>query len=364
MSEKTLELNNELHLFNALLEAVNERSAKAYLVGGVVRDLLIHKKLEILDYDFVVTAPAGEIARAVQKKIGGQVREFPDFRTAKIISPELIPGLPAVDFVGARKESYPRPGVLPVTEAGSLSSDLARRDFTLNAMALDLEEVLKLDAGQQPLDQILEHVIDPFNGRQDILDRKIRVLHNQSFIDDPSRILRAVRYRVRFDFTYDAETERLKKQAILSGALSTIQPYRILNEFRRYCFESNFPAIFEELIRFGVLDAIELKVTERVERFAKALENLGMLSFAGGDLIYSTLLSLLFYLSGQAGEQCMKRFNVRGDIKDNVIKNIASLGQVPDRLEAAQLIFNAVLDPRFPDSNYLSQEVRRKIEGR
>ena len=362
MSDKIITLDTELLLFKALLEAVNIRKAKAYLVGGVVRDLIIHRELKILDYDFVLTAPAGEVAREVQKQIGGQIKEFPDFRTAKIIAPEKIPGLTSVDFVGARKETYPKPGALPITEEGSLSCDLARRDFTINAMALDLADALKLDAGECSLEEVLKKVIDPFNGLTDISERKIKVLHAQSFTDDPSRILRAARYRSRFDFTYDAETDRLKKQAIQSGALKTIQPYRIMNEFRRYSAEENFVAIFTELQRYGILEELGFRLNNKAEKFIAALSNLQQLRFAGKEIVYRTLISLVFYFAGVQAASELKAFNVRGDIKDEIIRNIISLGTAPERLETSQLIFNAILDSNFPNTPYLSNEAREQIK--
>ncbi len=168
------------------LAAIRERSAgqPVYLVGGAVRDLLLgHGRVDI---DLVVEGDAAGLAA----RLGADVVEHERFATAKA----RLDGH-EVDIASARNEVYLHPGALPEVEPSSLGDDLARRDFTINAMAIPL--------GREPI------LIDPHGGRDDLAAGLLRVLHPRSFADDPTRALRAARYAARFGFALEAETAEL-----------------------------------------------------------------------------------------------------------------------------------------------------------
>jgi tRNA nucleotidyltransferase (CCA-adding enzyme) len=187
--------------------------AGSHLVGGAVRDLLLGG--EPVDLDVVVEGVAPLAAREAASALGGEVRQHDRFGTATVVAPDVV-----FDVVTARSESYPEPGALPEVRAGTLEEDLARRDFTVNAIAVALHasELGKLDAHPGALD--------------DLDARTLRVMHARSFLDDPTRLLRLVRYAARLDFEPDARTEALARDAVASGAVDTVSGGRLGGELR------------------------------------------------------------------------------------------------------------------------------------
>ncbi len=191
----------------------SELGFKAYLVGGAVRDLLLRK--EVYDVDIVVEGRAIDLARRVAERFGVEVHPFEEFGTAHIKVGDI-----KVEFATARRETYPKPGAYPKVEEASLKEDLIRRDFTVNAMALSINPE---DFGT---------LIDYFGGLRDLKDRIIRILHPVSFIEDPVRILRALRFAGRLDFRLSKSTEKLLRQAVNLGLLEEAPRGRIANEIR------------------------------------------------------------------------------------------------------------------------------------
>ncbi len=141
----------------------------------------------------------------------------------------------SLDLAATRTETYAEPGALPAVRAASLAEDLRRRDFAINAMALGLK-------GDD-----LGHLYDPCGGLGDLDERVVRVLHERSFIDDPTRLLRAVRYETRLGFSMDTDTERLAREAGAAGALATVSGARIRDELMDLLRELEAPAAVERL---------------------------------------------------------------------------------------------------------------------
>jgi tRNA nucleotidyltransferase (CCA-adding enzyme) len=209
-----------------------------YLVGGYVRDLFL--KIPDYDVDISVEGDAVTLASLLASESNLPRETHNEFGTARLdLTPELH-----LDFVTARKESYPTPGALPVVEAGSIQDDLARRDFTVNAMAVGIQP-----EGTGP-------VLDPHGGLEDLRARLIRVLHDKSFRDDPTRIFRAVKLAHRLGFKIEKGTLELILQAVRDGALSTVSIDRITNELLLILEEPNADAMLAELEKLGVLRAI------------------------------------------------------------------------------------------------------------
>jgi tRNA nucleotidyltransferase (CCA-adding enzyme) len=221
------ELAQALREAHPELETVREVSRQpVYLVGGAVRDLLLgHPGADV---DLMVEGDA----RALAAQLGGANSEHERFGTVKVD----VEGH-EIDVVGARTETYPEPGALPVvTPAESIEEDLARRDFTINAMAIPLQGELRL--------------IDPHGGRSDLEQGLLRVLHDRSFIDDPTRAIRAARYASRFGFELEPKTEELLRQA----DLTTVSADRRRAELERLAAEENACDGFELLADWGVID--------------------------------------------------------------------------------------------------------------
>ena len=174
-----------------------------YLVGGAIRDLLLGAELS-RDLDFVVVPDALAFAAEAVKFLGGKLKVFEHFGTASLFLEEGL----RLDFATARREIYAAPAALPqVEETGSLKSDLYRRDFTINTLACSL------------LPQSFGELYDFFEGRQDLRRGMIRTLYQLSFVDDPLRVLRAVRFEQRFGFQIEEGTLELIEKALRSSCL-------------------------------------------------------------------------------------------------------------------------------------------------
>jgi tRNA nucleotidyltransferase (CCA-adding enzyme) len=196
----------------------------AYLVGGAVRDLLLGDRR--VDVDVVVEGDASDVAA----RLGGESIAHERFGTAKVRAGELV-----ADLAAARSESYPHPGALPEVRPATLADDLARRDFTINAMAIPIQGEPRL--------------IDPHGGREDLERGLLRVLHERSFVDDPTRALRAARYAARLAFDPEAETERLIRET----DLGTVSEDRREAELYKLASEPRARRGFELLDEWGLV---------------------------------------------------------------------------------------------------------------
>ena len=216
-------------------EVAAEKKLRPYLVGGPVRDLLLGRS--VIDLDFTLEEGSSTLARGIAKRINGRVRSYPQFMTYKVTADEF----PEIDVASARSEKYRQPGALPSVSPGTLSDDLLRRDFAINAIALDV---------------ISGELHDPTGGQRDLENKIVRVLHDQSFIDDPTRIYRAVRLATRLGFSIDAHTQELMREAIRSGALTTVSKERLWRELALAFEEQNAPQVIEALHNAGALEVL------------------------------------------------------------------------------------------------------------
>lgn len=184
-----------------------------YLVGGLVRDLILSRKNE--DIDLVVVGDGIVFADRFARHFGGKVTRHKKFATATVSLPQGV----KIDVATARREYYDYPAALPTVEPSNLKEDLYRRDFTINAMALSLSE------------DHFGQLIDYFCGYNDLINGTVRVLYNLSFVEDPTRILRAVRFEQRYGFTMDSQTFDLAKEAVDAGRLEQVSLPRLGAEF-------------------------------------------------------------------------------------------------------------------------------------
>ncbi|MFH0912697.1 MAG: hypothetical protein V1884_00210 [Candidatus Omnitrophota bacterium] len=203
------DLQDSVHLASKVASLDN---IPAYLVGGFVRDLILGVKN--WDLDIVVEGDGIKFAEILAQRLKAKLIRHRRFGTATLVLEKHL----KVDIATARKERYPHPAELPEVSSGILEDDLIRRDFTINAMAISIN---RGDFGR---------FIDFFGGKEDLGHKKIRMLHNLSFIDDPTRILRAIRFEQRYDFRIDPHTLGLLKEATNSGMLKKVQPQRLRDE--------------------------------------------------------------------------------------------------------------------------------------
>jgi tRNA nucleotidyltransferase (CCA-adding enzyme) len=203
-------------LFEAI-QALATSYQGVYLVGGAVRDVLLRERT--FDIDIAVEGDGIAFAHQLARRLGGHVRAHPKFRTAVVIAGEEGGGEALrVDVASTRTELYDYPAALPRVEPAPLRSDLARRDFTINAMAVSLSSE---DYGT---------LYDPFGGLQDLAARRLAVLHNLSFIEDPTRIFRGVRYETRYGFRMDARTIALARACSEMELVGDLSSARLRDE--------------------------------------------------------------------------------------------------------------------------------------
>lgn len=220
-------------LIEVIATAAQQRHAGLYLVGGLVRDLMLG--VPNLDIDFVVEGEAIALVEDLYKRYGGSRHYHPQFGTAKwLLDPQIATNLGIeysdqwpqfIDFATARAEFYKEPTALPTVRQSSIKQDLHRRDFTINSMAIRLSP--------EPMGDL----IDFYNGERDLNQKLIRVLHSLSFVDDPTRMLRAVRFEQRLDFQIEPRTESLLQDAL--PFLNRVTGERIRNELELMIRETN-----------------------------------------------------------------------------------------------------------------------------
>lgn len=231
--------------YGALLRIIGElgddMGMSVYAVGGFVRDLILGWRN--LDVDVSVEGDGIAFATRLAKKLGGRVRSHPMFKTAVVIF-ERDGEEQRIDIATARLEYYEYPGALPTVELSSINMDLARRDFTINALAIRLNY------------QTFGDLVDPFGAQRDMKDKNIRVLHALSFIEDPTRVLRAIRFEIRFEFRLSPQTEKLVRNCIQLGFFQKLSGARLFNELRHIFDDKNPPQCVERMDGFGILNII------------------------------------------------------------------------------------------------------------
>ncbi|MGN6167688.1 MAG: CCA tRNA nucleotidyltransferase [Solirubrobacteraceae bacterium] len=293
----------------ALLERISGRDG-VFLVGGAIRDLLLD--LEPAELDVVVEGDAIPVAR----ELGGVVLAHDRFGTCKV----RLDGH-TYDIATARKETYQRPGALPDVAPAPLADDLKRRDFTVNAIAMAL-------GGERM------GMLDELPGAlQDLDARTLRVLHDESFIDDPTRLLRLARYAGRLGFTVEPHTRRLAEMAIRTGALQTISGARIGTELRLLARDREPLQAFLAMRRLGLDRAIDprfgLRDTEPVKLALRLLPRDGrpdllVLAAAAEDMPGPELATLLDRLAFEAAD------------RNRVVSAAAGAKTLADALERAR----------------------------
>ena len=199
-------------LLRALGNLADEGGVSLYLVGGVVRDLLL--KRETWDLDLTVEGDGIAFARLVADRYRAGLAVFERFATARLAFPDGL----KIDIATTRRESYAQPALLPTVQPASIEADLFRRDFTVNALAVQLNP------------QQFGRMLDPYGGQRDLRAHTLRVLHDGSFQDDPTRIFRAIRFEQRFGFRLEPATLRLLAQAASTNLIQRLSGPRLQNE--------------------------------------------------------------------------------------------------------------------------------------
>jgi tRNA nucleotidyltransferase (CCA-adding enzyme) len=237
-----------MRILRKLARRADEANLPLYLVGGFVRDLLIgHPNL---DLDFALEGDGLAFAERIMDEESIAIKRYPVFGTATLI----FPGKVRVDVAMARKETYPTAGELPTVSPGKIMDDLFRRDFTLNSMAIRVNS------------DCFGELVDPSGGVNDLKTGVMRVHHKKSFLDDPTRVFRAIRFRTRYGFTIHPQTSRFLKEAVVSGLIEKLSAVRLKNEFIHLLEDLHPTEALLELDELGVLRRIHRRFSVRPSR--------------------------------------------------------------------------------------------------
>ena len=259
-----------------------------YLVGGVVRDLLLGQTN--LDLDLVVEGNAIELAQHLAKISQGKITTHPRFNTAKLQWDRW-----SVDLATARSETYAKPGALPTVKPSSISNDLLRRDFTINAMAIALNP------------SRYSELIDHYGGRDDLEHKLIRILHEKSFTDDATRIWRGLRYEQRLDFQLEPTTLKLLKRDI--PMLDTISGDRIRYELECILKEERPEKVLRRAEELGVLPKLSPTLKSR-GWLAEKFKQVRQINLPNPPSVGLYLAILTYHLTNEEVEQFMAKFRL------------------------------------------------------
>ncbi len=325
----------------ALLKLVASNSEQAqhaiYIVGGFVRDLLLERPS--FDFDFVVEGDALQVAQTLAQQYGGRVISHKRFSTAKWQiknirlsllermgikdgKPTALPE--SLDFISARTEFYDHPTALPTVERSSIKLDLHRRDFTINTLAL------RLDGHHYG------ELYDYWGGMQDLERRQVRVLHSLSFVDDPTRLLRAVRFEQRFHFQIEKRTLQLMDEAL--ELLHQLSGERIHHEFDLIFNDPDPVSIMQRLEELGLLHHIHPGLRWQAQNatfFSQVINYAQFSDWNLPDLIGNTTtrhaliyLTWLASLDGNAGQEVANRMRLPRQLQNTLAQLIKARHQM------------------------------------
>ncbi len=292
---------------------------QAYFVGGVVRDVLLGRPSS--DWDIVVEGQAIELAKALAAFYKSRLTVYESFGTATLTWPNGF----VVDFAMARREYYPHPGSLPIVTSGSIKEDLFRRDFTINALAVVLNP------------QCFGELQDFYGGYDDLKKKKLRVMHEKSFLDDPTRILRAIRFESRLDFHLEVKTLRVLKAALAKDAPATVKPPRYFAEFRKIFSERHPVACLKRLADLNGLEFIfpgfkpDWTILSRVEKVVRKLKK--NKSYFSKNWSGVFLLAFFARMRAQQVASFAKHFH----LTKKEVFSLSGLGEVPALIKKLQL---------------------------
>lgn len=299
--------------------------AKVYAVGGFVRDLLLRH--ENLDVDLVVEGDGIAFAEALARHVAGKVTSHRTFGTAVMTLPDGF----KLDVATARTEYYEYPAALPTVEHSSIKMDLYRRDFTINTLAVCLN-------GNR-----YGELLDFFGGQQDLRDKTLRIIHNLSFVEDPTRILRAARFEVRFGFHLGRHAEQLAVNAVQMGLLAKLAGARLTTELKLILQEARPFAILQRLQQLGVLAAIHPRLSlepgmeRRFQRVGEVLTWYGLLyqePSPAAWIVY--LLALLGERKSVEVRTILRRLNPPARIAATISRDLARLRALARRFQQAR----------------------------
>jgi len=301
-----------------------------YLVGGIVRDLFLRTTNP--DMDVVVEGDGITFAGLLVRKLGGRMRTHQKFGTAVVVLPNGL----KLDIATARLEYYDSPAALPTIELSSIKKDLYRRDFTINTLAVRLN---KAQYGE---------LIDFFGGMRDIKERTIRILHNLSFVEDPTRVFRAIRFEQRFGFQISKHTQNMIKTAVSMRLFSRLSGERVYDELVHMFSELDPLKVLKRMQEFDLLKFLHpnLRWGAPLEQlFVQIGETLTWYRLLYLDVTverwFVYLLGLLDRVKDDAAQEALERLSVPLRIRNRVMAA---------RQQCRDILYEFYRDPDIPAS--------------
>lgn len=294
-------------LKNALNKLYNislQREEKIFLVGGIVRDIFLGKNSS--DIDLVLQGDSQEFALAVLPNFKVSKHRYTErFLTYNIFT---YTGT-NIDVASFREEIYEKPGALPVVSPSTLENDCIRRDFTINAMYISFDEKAEL--------------YDRLNGLEDLKNKIIRVIHDKSFEDDPTRIFRAIKFAGRYNFSFDENTERLLKEAMKKNYLSNISNNRIKNEVYTLLTEKNISVILRLFREYKIFEFLNIPAPsdEDIKRVAAITNNFLFRKIKSEYTISKGNFMLLYFMRNLSYEKKVEHLKFF-EFSERSLKNI------------------------------------------
>ncbi|NQW20920.1 MAG: CCA tRNA nucleotidyltransferase [Chloroflexi bacterium] len=328
-----------------------------YVVGGVVRDLILERAPN--DIDISVVGNARGFSEALASGLGVNSPVESQFLTFKINAVDLKLGGSSIDVVTARSETYSEPAALPEIAVSSISDDLKRRDFTINAMALSLSN------------SNWGNLVDPANGFGDVMRKRIKVLHAGSFVDDPTRIFRAVRYATRLGFSIDSRTSWLMSESL--AYVDRLSGTRIRNEFEQLLGESKRTDMLRMSEEMGLIGAMSpgLRIGSKALQVLDSQEELGTLSTDLTDL----LAIATFGLNEDEATRVIERFDAPAEWGESITGNTrlakhvalldrpnilpSELVEILDQIPLASIRAHIAVGPPLPRRDKLNDYMER-----
>ena len=295
-----------LDLLEKISQIANRSEVSVFAVGGFVRDLLLN--ISNKDIDIVVEGDGIMFASHLAEEFGGRVTSHEKFGTSVVIFPDGY----RIDVATARLEYYEHPAALPTVEQSSVKSDLYRRDFTVNSIAVKLN-------GEDAF-----CLIDFFNGERDVKNKEIHVLHNLSFIEDPCRLFRAIRFEQRYGFKISRQTEAFMTVAIKKRLVDSLSGTRLLNEIILILNENHPLKCILRMKELGLLQFVspQMMVVQALEKIPAVLSWAEFISLPEKpEVWYVYFLSLLYALDEESFAQTADRLQMQARLKKSLIRD-------------------------------------------
>jgi tRNA nucleotidyltransferase (CCA-adding enzyme) len=321
-----------LQLLKKLGEAADKFSFGAYIVGGFVRDLLLYRNNE--DIDVVIEGDGIAFAKKFAQEVGARIHSYEKFGTAVIIFPDNF----KLDVASARLEYYRFPAAMPTVKMSSIKLDLFRRDFTINTLAIQLNT------------DKFGTLIDFFSAQKDLKEKVIRVLHNLSFVEDPTRVFRAIRFEQRFGFSIGKLTLGLIENAVKMEFFKRLSGRRVFTELKQILEEDNPVFALTRLDDFNLLQVIHPSIRlddGMISKFKSAKKVISWHDLLFLDEVYSKwivyLLVLLNNFERAVSEEICNRFELAQRYKKTICLDRFKAYQCMHDLENQRTIKNSTL---------------------